>query len=63
VAKEKLPFLPLERLYQRPALIAEVAGVTLRTIVRWKAGGVPVEVADRLAVWRGLHPAEVWSEW
>ena len=45
-------------------VLAERAGVSLRTIVRWvKAGGVPERFAARAATRNGLHPGDLWSEW
>ena len=45
-------------------VLAERAGVTLRTVVRWvAAGGVPERFADIAATRNGLHPGDLWSEW
>ena len=45
--------------------VARHVGVRPRTVHRWVAdGGLPVDVADRVAVSAGFHPGEVWgAEW
>lgn len=44
--------------------VARHVGVRPRTVHRWVAdGGLPVDVADRVAVAAGFHPGEVWAEW
>ena len=43
--------------------IAELAGVSRRTVNRWRHAGIPLELADRLACAIGLHPSNVWPEW
>lgn len=42
--------------------IAELAGVSRRTVVRWRHIGIPLELADRAACALGLHPANVWGD-
>lgn len=42
-------------------LLADTAGVTARTVARWKAeGGIPEPAADRLACELGLHLDIIW---
>ncbi len=44
--------------------LADVFGVDDRTVRRWRAQGLSIEQADRLAIAAGLHPAIVWGpEW
>lgn len=44
--------------------IADLFGVHIRTIVRWRAGEhwLSVQLADRLACTIGLHPVLVWPD-
>lgn len=46
----------------RPTQI-EALGITLRTMDRWKANGVPDTSADRAALAIGSHPAIIWTDW
>lgn len=63
-AQHRFPFGTLDKLTGWSAnRWATEAGVTSRTIVRWRNEGVPEKHADRLAVAAGFHPAEVWPEW
>lgn len=41
--------------------LAELVGVTRRTVNRWAAEGVPLCSADKAAARLGYHPAEVWG--
>lgn len=44
--------------------LAEELHMDRHRVTRWLRDGVPVDVADRVAVALGLHPAEVWgNEW
>lgn len=44
--------------------MADACGLDRRTFLRYRALGVPVVAADRIAVTLGLHPALVWGrEW
>lgn len=47
------------------AEIAELLGVTPRTVSRWRNGGtIEPATADRLACYLGMHPVEMWPhEW
>lgn len=60
----RLPFAPLEALVavESDEVLAEVLGVTRRTVWRYRAEGVSEIAADRLAVAAGFHPFEVWPE-
>lgn len=52
--------------HPRPTLkqMAEAAGVSTRTIRRWKMGGrIPSVLADRVACRLGMHPSELFDEW
>ena len=40
--------------------LAELIGVSPRTIIRWRHSGVPDHQADRAAIRVGLHPANIW---
>lgn len=58
---------PLDRLLVRAPgstarQIAEGAGFTKRSAVRWATAGLTDIVADRVATSLGLHPAEVWGD-
>ena len=39
------------------------SGYPLRTIVRWKTGGIPLYSADTLACRLGMHPSSIWPTW
>lgn len=58
---------PIVRLFEGvPApVVAEIAGVTTRTVVRWRCGGRIGDewAADRLATHRDQHPAMIWPDW
>lgn len=45
-----------------PSLIANMLGVDVNSIHRWKAWGVPYYSADRAATRLGLHPLEIWPD-
>ena len=42
--------------------LADILGVGIRQIYRWRTNGVPAETADRLAIHLRRHPAEVWGD-
>ena len=42
--------------------LAEIVGVTRRTIHRWKQNGIPAHQADRAAINAGQHPGNVWPD-
>ena len=43
---------------------ARAFGVSLLSIDRWRAEGIPWYKADRLAVTvAGVHPGAIWPEW
>ena len=42
--------------------LAEMIGVTRRTIHRWARDGVPASKADHAAIAVGSHPAYVWAD-
>ena len=47
---------------ERPTCrIAELAGVSRRTVARWRTRGLELYTADRCAVALGLHPSHVWG--
>lgn len=42
---------------------AEVAGCSLRTVVRWRTSrAIPLRWADRVAVALGVHPLAIWPD-
>lgn len=43
--------------------LAELLGVTRRTLHRYERSGLTIEQADMFAVRLGLHAAEVWPAW
>lgn len=43
--------------------VAEVLGVTARTVWRWRQTGLMHSTADEVATRLGLHPLEVWPDW
>lgn len=46
------------------SMLARRVGVSLKTVHRWKASGLPLWSADAAAVALGRHPAAVWgSDW
>ena len=58
--------LPIEPLLERLSgvdftAMAIECGLDRRTFLRYRALGVPVAAADRIAVTLGLHPALVWG--
>jgi hypothetical protein len=68
--QERFPYAPLDRLVvQRSgadapmSVVAELFGVSTRTLLRWKKNGLLFPAADRAAVRLGLHPSLVWPEW
>jgi hypothetical protein len=62
-AQHRLPLEPLVRRYGTVCGLARALGVHRTQASRWRAMGVPLDTADRLAVAVGLHPCEVWPEW
>lgn len=75
--RRRFPFEPVERLASvevrkrsvradgvgiTPAL-AELLGVTDRTVWRWRQTGLMHSTADEVATRLGLHPLEVWTDW
>lgn len=73
----RLPFAPLERHAQLGAdaplsdggpgvTVEDIAtrlGVTARSVHRYRAEGLSLDAADRLATANGLHPCHLWPEW
>ncbi len=45
------------------AHLATMAGVSVRTVWRWRASGLTALQADRVAVACGHHPGAVWPTW
>jgi len=43
--------------------LAELLGVSDRTVVRWLVVGLLDTQADRMAVRLGYHPSMLWPEW
>lgn len=59
----RLPLEPLVARYGTVSGLARALGVARTQASHWRAQGVPLHTADRLAVSVGLHPCEVWPEW
>ena len=49
--------------YSNLSELSRRCGYPLRTIQRWKTGGIPRHSADQLAIRLGLHPANIWLTW
>lgn len=78
VAQEKLPYGLLRRflgpvymidtvngldqLGADACALAGLAGVSRRSIARWKQEGVPLSQADRVACALGVHPSAIWHD-
>ncbi len=67
--KPRLPWEPLrahleQQLVDVPnpaALIADLAGVSRRTVHRWPHDGIPLEHADRILTAWGTHPTAIYG--
>lgn len=59
----RLPIEPIVRRYGSFSAMARTLGLECTQVVRWRDRGIPVEWADRAAVFLGLHPVEVWADW
>jgi plasmid maintenance system antidote protein VapI len=66
----RLPLEPLMRVVDRlagrqlsPGAAAERLGVARSNIYAWRLNGVTLDMADKLAIRAGSHPAIVWPEW
>lgn len=55
------PWGPAQHEHRGHAELAQLIGVSRRTVTRWAAEGVPIVSADRAAMALGLHPTEVWG--
>lgn len=62
---DRLPFAPLAARIGVTAahVLAVHLGTHARQIYRWRAYGIDVWSADRVATRIGLHPCQVWSDW
>lgn len=60
----RFPLEPLTRATQTTTRrqLAQVVGVTPRTIHRWAAAGIPLYAADRAAIAAGTHPLLIWPD-
>lgn len=45
------------------SFVAEVCGVTRRSVQRWKTEGLTVQAADHAAVNLGGHIGLIWDQW
>jgi hypothetical protein len=54
---------PLIERYGSFSALARSLGLECTQTSRWRDRGVPVDWADRAAVYLGLHPVEVWPDW
>ena len=64
VKQPRLPFEPLEKMFNNEITIedlAKIARVDSSTVWNWKKDGVPEPQADRVAIRLGLHPASIWE--
>ena len=43
-------------------IIAEVCGLSRRTLVRWRRGGIPWLSADRVSAHLQVHPILIWGD-
>jgi hypothetical protein len=43
--------------------LAQLLGVTRRTVQRWTTPGIPLHYADQLAIRLGYNPIAVWGLW
>lgn len=42
---------------------AKAAGCSTRNWNRWEAKGLPDDASDRVAVYIGMHPVQIWPDW
>jgi hypothetical protein len=61
-AERRVPAAPLLELDTVSAL-ARRTDTHARQWHRWKTAGIPMSIADHVAVALGLHPAELWADW
>ena len=72
-AQIRLPFEPLSRYLQhrhdiadedwKTSVICHVTDVSRRRVETWRAGGIPVDSADDIAIrCAGVHPCLIWGE-
>ena len=65
----RLPWEPLRRILSGTdgtaasdyRMLAGIAGVSERTVMRWRHDGIPEHHADQVALELGLHPANIWG--
>lgn len=60
-AAVRYPVGPLLATAGGPVNLAKAAGVTQRTVMRWKYIGVDRSTADRAAVALGVLPCDIWG--
>lgn len=46
-----------------PSAVARRLGVDVNTVHRYRKHGVSHNIADRIAIQLGLHPAEIWPNY
>lgn len=65
LTEDRYSILVLERLAGNTSVsdFARQAGVSARSVWRWRHHGLDEWRADRLAIAFGFHPCEVWPEW
>jgi len=61
----RLPFDVFEAAADQPSMLAlsRATGKATRALYDYRLKGVPLFMADRLAVKIGMHPAEIWVDW
>lgn len=59
----RLPLEPLVAAHGSVSALARTLGRNRAQVSKWRATGVPLLSADRVACALGRHPAEVWPQW
>jgi hypothetical protein len=59
----RLPLEPLVAAHGSVSALARTLGRSRAQVSKWRATGVPLLTADRVACALGRHPAEVWPQW
>ncbi len=64
-ARRRFAFGPLAGLVVADSQgeLARALGTSRKQLARWADYGLDIVQADRVAVWLGYHPAEIWPHW